>query len=164
MTKPRPAAAKLVTPRRRAAGLPAPKCAATTKGGEPCPANSVLGTKFCNFHGDPDRARKYQRRGGSRRAIFDPDKLKQFEPPRTVEDVIAVVGQLSVEVHQCMLDPKTASCISGLLHTLVDAIEVQEQGQMLRELERRAGIQDPATRLRDEVTGHFVRSPEGARA
>jgi hypothetical protein len=141
---------------------PCSRCTAITKAGGPCPSPAVGGTKFCIWHGDPEKARIARSRGGSRRAIFDPDKLKKFAPPKTVEDVIAVVGQLAVEVHQCMVDPKTASCIGGLLHALVDAIEIQEQGQLLKELERQAGIQDPASRLHDEATGRFVNAASGS--
>jgi hypothetical protein len=140
---------------------PRAHCAGITKAGGQCPMPKVYGD-FCLFHHpDKERARIARSRGGSRRAIFDPDKLKKFEPPKTVEDVIAVVGQLAQEVHQCACDPKQASCIGGLLHVLVDALEVAEQGALLRSLEQKAGLLSPMDRLRDPETHRFLPTPKG---
>ena len=130
-------------------------CIELTRSGQRCKAAPLRGTRKCALH-TPGTAQRLGAKGGMRRAIFDPDKLMHFAAPKTVEEVIGVVGQLSTEVHQGIIDPRQAQVIGGLMSTLINAIEVKEQGALLEELERRTGLQDSLAQLRDEVTGRYT--------
>ncbi len=114
----------------------------------------MRGTKYCPLH-TKGVASKLGEKGGRRRAIFDPARLLHFEPPKTVDECLAILGQIAVETHRAELEPKVAATISGILNTLLSGIEIREQGALLVELERRTGLQDSLSQLRDEVTGRF---------
>jgi hypothetical protein len=114
----------------------------------------MRGTKYCPLH-TKGVASKLGEKGGRRRAIFDPDKLLHFEAPKTVDECLAILGQIAAETHRGELDPRVASTVSGVLNTLLSAIEIKEQGALLAELERRTGLQDSLSQLRDEVSGRF---------
>jgi len=138
---------------------PRAHCAGITKAGGQCPMPRVYGD-FCLFHHpDKERARIARSRGGSRRTVFS--RGAEFKAPKTVEDVVAVVGQLCVEVHQDLVDPKHAQVIGSLLSVLVSALETAEQGELLRSLEQKAGLLSPMDRLRDPETHRFLPTPKG---
>ncbi len=131
------------------------RCVATTKAGDPCPRPQMAGLNVCNFHREGGAARAGQI-GGHRRSIFNPDKLMHFEAPKTVDECLAILGQIAAETHRGELDPRVASTLSTVLSALLSAIEIKDQGALLAELERRTGLQDSLSQLRDEVTGRFT--------
>jgi hypothetical protein len=114
----------------------------------------MAGLNVCNFHREGGAARAGQI-GGHRRSIFNPDKLLHFDAPKTVDECLAILGQIATETHRGELDPRVASTVSGILNTLLSGIEIKEQGALLEELERRTGLQDSLSQLRDEVTGRY---------
>lgn len=130
------------------------RCTATTRAGKPCVQYAMPGRGVCFLH-TGDNAVRLGEKGGRRRAIFDPDKLLHFEAPKTVDECLAILGQIAAETHRGELDPRVASTVSGVLNTLLSAIEIKEQGALLAELERRTGLQDSLSQLRDEVSGRF---------
>jgi hypothetical protein len=108
----------------------------------------VHGTKYCVLH-TKGNAEKYGQRGGHRRAIFNPENLAQFEAPRSLDEVITVVGQLATETHQGRCDPRVAQVVGTLMTTLLNALEVREFGQKLKDLAREVGINDPLDLLEE---------------
>jgi hypothetical protein len=130
------------------------RCVAITKAGDPCPRPQMAGLNVCNFHREGGAARAGQI-GGHRRSVYNPDKLFHFEAPKTVDECLAILGQIAAETHRGELDPRVANTLSTVLNTLLSAIEIKEQGALLAELERRTGLQDSVSQLRDEVTGRF---------
>jgi hypothetical protein len=129
------------------------RCSAMTKKGEPCPQWSIRGQKFCPMH-VPGNAAKFGRRGGMRRAIYNPAELSHFVRPQTVEDVVSILGQITVEVHKGQLDPRVGQVLGSLAGTFLSALELKEFGAKLRELEKRLGVNsDPLDR--DLATGRF---------
>jgi hypothetical protein len=129
-------------------------CIATARSGKRCRCAPLRGSKYCALHTEGIAA-KLGEKGGRRRAIFNPDKLLRFEPPKTVDECLSILGQIAAETHRGEIDPRVASTVSGILNTLLAGIEVKEQGALLAELERRTGLQDSLSQLRDEVTGRF---------
>lgn len=132
------------------------RCVATAKSGNRCKCTPLRGTNKCALH-TPGVPQMMGERGGRRRAIYDPDNLTHFEAPKTLAEVTSALGQLAVETHKGEIDPRVAGTLTSTLNALLSALEVKEQGDMLRELERRAGLQDSLSKLRDEVTGRYVK-------
>jgi hypothetical protein len=132
----------------------AKRCEAITKAGNPCPRPQMAGLNVRNFHREGGAARAGQI-GGHRRSVYNPDKLFHFEAPKTVDQCLAILGQIAAETHRGDLDPRVANTLNTVLNTLLSAIEIKEQGALLAELERRTGLQDSLAQLRDEVTGRF---------
>ena len=89
-----------------------------------------------------------------RRAIYNPAELSHFETPKTVEDVCAILGQITVEVHKGKLDPRVGQVLGSLASTFLNALELQQFGTKLRELEQRLGVNSELLG-RDISTGRF---------
>ena len=83
------------------------KCKAMNKVGAPCGAPAVNGAKFCVMHSG--KAAELGSKGGRRRAIFSPDKLKPLPTPKTAADVRDLLAQSMVEVRAGQLDPRIAA-------------------------------------------------------
>jgi hypothetical protein len=130
-------------------------CIELKRDGQRCKAAPLRGTRKCALH-TPGNAQRLGAKGGMRRAIFDPDKLLHFEAPKTVDEVLSILGQISVEIHRGEIDPRVAATLTTTLTALLNGIEVKEQGALLEELERRCGLQDSMSQLRDQVTGRFM--------
>jgi hypothetical protein len=139
----------------RAKKPPSNRCTATTRAGKPCVQFAMAGRGVCFLH-TGDNAQRLGAKGGMRRAIFNPDKLLHFEAPKTVDEVLSILGQVSVEIHRGDIDPRVAATLTTTLTALLNGIEVKEQGALLEELERRCGLQDSMSQLRDQVTGRFT--------
>lgn len=92
------------------------RCAAMKKDGSQCRARALVGQNYCSLHSDPERAAELGRRGGRRRAIFDPEELKQFSAPNTAHELVAVLAESIVDVRAARLEPK-AACAIALLAT-----------------------------------------------
>jgi hypothetical protein len=129
-------------------------CSSMTKKGEPCTQRCWNSTEKCLLH-QPGYAASIGRKGGSRRARYDSDKLTPFEAPTSAREQASILAQLQVETHRGLIDPKTASCISTLANAYLSALEMIEFGEKLKELEKRLGVSnDPLERLsRDTERG-----------
>lgn len=113
------------------------KCHAKNKAGKPCGAPAVEGTKRCVMHSG--RAAELGSKGGRRRAVYSPDGLKEFAPPKTAADLRDLLAQSIVEIRTGKLDPKLANSISYLGTGFLRAVEVCDMEQRVLELERMAG-------------------------
>jgi hypothetical protein len=91
-----------------------------------------------------------------RRAIYNPSELTHFEAPKSVDDVVAILGQITVEVHKGKLDPRVGQVLGSLASTFLNALELKEFGVKLRQLEERMGINsNPLDRLERDAAGRF---------
>lgn len=135
----RPINAKLV-PRRLAPGaasrLPEKRCVATARSGQRCKSAPLHGKKRCAFHSG-DTAKILGARGGRRRAVFNPDGLEPFPPPKDVGDLLRLVMQTVVEVRAAKLDTKTATAIFYGCGVGKGILEVADLDARLRALEER---------------------------
>jgi hypothetical protein len=61
------------------------KCRAKNKAGKPCAAPAVEGADRCVMHSG--RAAELGRKGGRRRAVYSPEGLKEFAPPKTAAEL-----------------------------------------------------------------------------
>ena len=105
------------------------KCSAKNKAGKPCNAPAVGGTKRCVMHSG--RAAELGSKGGRRRAVYDPDNLKELPAPKTAADLRDLLAQSIVEMRAGKMDPKLANSISSLATSFLRAAEVadSEPGQ-----------------------------------
>ena len=94
-------------PLKRPKATPA-QCKAMTGSGQRCKAKPHK-NGLCFFHFDPQRAAELGRKGGRRRAAFNPDGLKEIEAPKTVADLRDLLAQSIVEIRSGKLDPKLAN-------------------------------------------------------
>ena len=122
-------------------------CTANTKSGAPCKAHAVRGKTFCLLHLNPENAINLGRRGGHRRAIYDPDEVTPFSAPTSAQEQAAILAQVQVEVHQGKLDPRVATTIGTLAGAYLNALEIIEFGSKLRQLEKLCGMETPLARL-----------------
>jgi hypothetical protein len=124
-----------------------PSCTAKTKSGAPCKAHAVRGKTFCLLHLNPENAVNLGRKGGHRRAIYNPDALTPFAAPTNVHEQAAILAQVQVEVHQGKLDPRVATTIGTLAGAYLNALEIIEFGSKLQQLEKLCGMETPLSRL-----------------
>ena len=111
------------------------KCRAKNKAGKPCSAPAVEGADRCVMHSG--RAAELGSKGGRRRAVYSPDNLKHFEPPKTAADLRDLLAQSIVEIRRGNLDPKLANSISYLGTGFLRALEVSDLEARLATLEAR---------------------------
>jgi hypothetical protein len=72
------------------------RCKAKNKLGEPCSAAAVRDTKHCVMHSG--RAAEIGTKGGRRRAIYNPENLEEFPPPKTAADLRDLLAQSIIEI------------------------------------------------------------------
>ena len=111
------------------------QCKAITASGQRCKAKPHK-NGLCFFHFDPQRAAELGRKGGRRRAAFNPDGLKEFEAPKTAADLRDLLAQSIVEIRTGKLEPKLANSISYLGGGFLKAIEIADLEARLEVLER----------------------------
>jgi hypothetical protein len=129
---------------RRTTSQPGRKrCAATTRSGKPCPNWPLPGKKRCNLH-TGDTAKVLGARGGRRRAIFNPEGLEPFPPPKDVSDLLRLVMQTVVEVRAAKLDTKTATAIFYGCGVGRSILETADLDARLKALEERHGSLESA--------------------
>lgn len=114
---------------------PLAQCKAITASGQQCKAKPHK-NGLCFLHSDPHRAAELGRKGGLRRARFNPDDLKELPAPKTAADLRDLLGQSIVEVRAGKLDPKLANSISYLGAGFLRAVEVADVEARLEALER----------------------------
>jgi len=109
------------------------KCRAKNKAGKACAAPAVEGADRCVMHSG--RAAEIGSKGGRRRAVYSPDNLKHFEPPKTAADLRDLLAQSITEIRSGKLDPKLANSISYLGTGFLRALEVSDLETRLTALE-----------------------------
>ena len=112
-------------------------CGALNRGGSRCKARSLIGGNYCSIHSDPGRAAALGSKGGHRRAIFDPENLKEFEPPKTAADLLVLIAQSIVDARSGQLDPRVAWVISHLSTNFLRALELSVLERKVAQLEDR---------------------------
>src|SRR5215813_14192595 len=88
------------------------------------------------------RAAELGSKGGRRRAVYSPDGLKDFVPPRTAADLRDLLAQSTIEIRSGKLDPKLANSISYLGTGFLRALELSDLETRLLALEARAQSDD----------------------
>jgi hypothetical protein len=111
------------------------RCIAKARSGERCKSAPMRGKKKCMFH-TGNFARTLGSKGGHRRAIFNPDELKEFSAPKSASDLKDLLAQSLVDVRRGNLDPRVANSISCLGAGFVKAIEISDLEARLTALER----------------------------
>jgi hypothetical protein len=110
------------------------RCKALNKLGVPCGAPAANLGKFCVMHSG--RAAELGSKGGRRRAIFNPDKLKLFPAPKTAGDVRDLLAQSMVELRAGQLDPRIASSICCLAAEFLKTLEMCTIEDVIEPLEQ----------------------------
>jgi hypothetical protein len=111
-------------------------CQKMKRDGNQCRARARSGHKYCALHAEPRKAAELGSRGGRRRAVYRPDGLQEFAPPRTAADLRDLLAQSIIEIRAGKLDPKLANSISYLGTGFLRAIEVADLQARMDELER----------------------------
>jgi hypothetical protein len=109
------------------------KCRAKNKGGGGCGAPAVGGTNRCVMHSG--RAAELGSKGGRRRTVYSPDRLKELPAPKSAADLRDLLAQSIVEIRAGKLDPKLANSISYLGAGFLRATEVSDLETRLLALE-----------------------------
>jgi hypothetical protein len=94
----------------------------------------VTGSKLCVMHSG--RAAELGSKGGRRRAMFSPDQLMPFPPPKTGADVRDLLAQSMVEVRAGQLDPRIVTSLCDLANEFWKALEVCTIEEVVEPLER----------------------------
>ena len=135
------------------------RCTATTRKGKACSRRSLEGTKRCLFHTVNENgltgAQIIGQRGGQRKTLTLSRKgesaITRFKEPKDVHEQAAILALLQVEVHDGLVPTRVAQTIATLANAFINAMEVVEFGQKLRDLERRLGLESPIDRLDEEI-------------
>lgn len=112
------------------------QCKAMTASGQQCKAKPHK-NGLCFFHSDPQRAAELGRKGGRRRASFNPDGLKDVPVPRTAADLRELLAQSIVDTRTGNLNPRLANSIAYLGTGFLRALEVSDLEARLLALEAR---------------------------
>jgi hypothetical protein len=118
------------------------QCQQKKRDGSDCRARAVAGQSLCALHSEPGRAAELGRKGGHRRAIYAPGRLKEFTAPRDAADLRDLLAQSIIDIRAGMLDPKIANSISYLGAGFLRAVELADIEARLAELERQTGHDD----------------------
>jgi hypothetical protein len=81
------------------------------------------------------RAAELGSSGGRRRAVYNPESLKQFSAPKSAADLRDLLAQSIIEIRSGKLDPKLANSISYLGTGFLRALEVSDVESRLAALE-----------------------------
>jgi hypothetical protein len=125
------------------------KCRMKNKAGDPCRAPAVGDTDLCVMHSG--RAAELGSKGGRRRTVFSPDKLKPFPAPKNAADVRDLLAQSMVELRAGQLDPRTATSIRCLVAEFLKTLEMCTIEEMIEPLERE---RTQERGFQDAINGH----------
>ncbi len=112
------------------------QCQKKKRDGNQCGASARDGQKYCALHAEPGKAAELGSKGGRRRAVYRPEGLQEFAPPRSAADLRDLLAQSIIEIRAGKLDPKLANSISYLGAGFLRAVEVADLQARLEELER----------------------------
>ena len=118
------------------------QCQKKKRDGAQCRARARSGHKYCALHAEPGKAAELGSKGGRRRAVYSPDDLQEFAPPRSAADLRDLLAQSIVEIRAGKLDPKLANSISYLGTGFLRALEVSDLEARLLALENRTRHDD----------------------
>lgn len=99
------------------------------------------------MHAEPGLAAKLGRRGGHRRAIYDPAELKDLPAPASAADLRNLLAESIVEVRSGKLDPRVANALGYLGASFLRALEVSD-------IESRLDAIESAQRAEQRVIFH----------
>jgi hypothetical protein len=119
-----------------------PQCIAQTQSGQRCKARPLAGKVHCYFHdaASADARKDANRRGGTTRS--KPAAVLPSDTPdaslKSVQDVIAFLGQTASQVRRGDLDAKAGNCLAGICGQLLKALEMdltEELAKLRKSLE-----------------------------
>lgn len=117
-----------------------PRCQAKTASGKPCQATPQVvkrnGKYLCLFH-TSNLASELGRKGGRRRAIYNPDDLEPFKPPKDAAELLALLSQTIIEIRSGRLEPRVANSLVYATAAFLNTLEISDLAQQLKELEKR---------------------------
>jgi hypothetical protein len=113
-----------------------PRCEAKTRDGKPCGATPIHGKKRCLFH-TGNFASELGARGGRRRAVYNPDNLERFEPPKNASDLVPLLAQTICEVRSGRIDPRIVNAVVYTSAAFLNAIEISDLDSRLKALEKK---------------------------
>jgi len=102
------------------------QCNKKKRDGSDCRARALTGKVCCALHAEPGKAAELGRKGGRRRTIYAPDRLKNFTAPKDAADLRDLLAQSILEIRAGMLDSKLANAISYLGTGFLRAVEVAD--------------------------------------
>ena len=111
------------------------QCRQKKRDGNRCKAMAMAGQKHCALHAEPGRAAELGSKGGRRRAIYNPDNLKDFEAPKTAADLRNLLAESMIEIRAGKLDPRVANALGYLGASYLRALEVADIESRLDALE-----------------------------
>ena len=114
------------------------QCEQKKRDGSDCRARAVIGQRFCSLHSWPGRAAGLGRRGGSRRAIFAADRLKEFAHPKEAADLKDLLARSIIDIRAGALDPKVANSMAYLGACFLRATGVADIEERIEDLEQQA--------------------------
>jgi hypothetical protein len=83
------------------------------------------------------RAAELGSKGGRRRTEYNPENVKEFQPPQSAVELRALLAQSVIEIRNGDLDPKLANSISYLRTGFLRALAVSDLENRLLALETR---------------------------
>src|SRR5260370_2260638 len=111
------------------------QCTQKKRDGSRCKAMALAGQKHCALHAEPGRAAELGGKGGRRRAIYNPDNLKDFAAPKTAADLRDLLAESIIEIRAGKLDPRVANALGYLGASYLRALEVADIESRLDALE-----------------------------
>ncbi len=112
------------------------RCKAKTRAGRPCQATPMVGKPFCLFH-TSNFAVELGRKGGRHRAIFNPEDLERFEPPKTAAELVPLLAQTICEVRSGRIEPRIVNAVVYTSAAFLNALEIADLDARLKVLEKR---------------------------
>jgi hypothetical protein len=113
------------------------QCKKKKRDGVQCRASALSGQRFCALHSEPGKAAELGSKGGRRRTVYSPDRLKEFRAPKNAADLQDLLAHSIIEIRNGALDPRLANSISYLGSGFLRALEVSSLEKRLEALERR---------------------------
>lgn len=111
------------------------RCIAKARSGERCKSAPLHGKKKCGFH-TGNTAAELGARGGRRRAIFNPDNLEPFTPPKNAEELLKLLATTICEIRSGRLEPRTANSVVYASAGFINALEIADLDTRLKALEK----------------------------
>lgn len=95
-------------------------------------------------------AQQFGSKGGRRRAVYAPEGLRQFAPPKGAGDLRDLLAEMIVETRAGRLDPRVSNSVAYLGAAFLRAVEVGDLEVRLAALEKSyTGKKDEPTQKQD---------------
>jgi hypothetical protein len=112
-----------------------PRCTSKNSAGEPCGATPIHGKKKCLFH-TSNFASELGRKGGRRRAVYNPDNLEPFTAPKDAAALLALLSQSIVEIRSGRLEPRVSNALVYASAAFLNTLEISDLSERLKKLEK----------------------------